>query len=78
MKDECPYKWWKLHQSSFNPLVPVETKWLGYLAGSVPCERPFSSSGNRIAHKRASLSDELVRGVVAFHGNSQDETVLLR
>ncbi len=52
-KDKCPYKWWKHHQSSFKFLAPVRRKWLGYLASLVPCERAFSSSGNKITHKRA-------------------------
>ncbi len=68
-KAKCPYKWWKHHQSSFQLLAPVARKWLGCLASSVPCERAFSSSGNRIAHKRASLSDELVRDLVFLHDN---------
>ncbi len=71
-KDKCPYKWWKHHQSSFKLLAPVARKWLGCLASSVPCERAFSSSGNTIAHKRASLSDELVRDLVFLHDNCQD------
>ncbi len=71
-KGKCPYKWWKHHQSSFKLLAPVTRKWLGCLANSVPCERAFSSSGNTITNKRASLSDELVRDLVLLHDNSQD------
>ncbi len=71
-KDKCPYYWWKYHQSSFKLLAPGARKWLGCLASSVPFERAFSSSGNAIAHKRGSLSDELVRGLAFLHGNSPD------
>ncbi len=71
-KDKCPYKWWKHHQSLFKLLASVAKKWLRYLASSVPCFRAFSSSGNTITHKRASLSDELVRDLVFLHDNSQD------
>ncbi len=47
-------------------------KWLGYLASSGPGERAFSSLENTVAHKRASLSGELVRDLGFLHGNSQD------
>ncbi len=66
MKDECPYKWWKLNESSFKLLAPVATKWLGCLASSVPRERVFSSSGNTISHKWASLSNEVVKDLMFF------------
>ncbi len=70
VKGKYPYNWWTHHQSSFKLLTPVETNWLGCLGSSAPCERSCSSSGNTIAHTRAYLGDELVRGLVVLHGNS--------
>jgi hypothetical protein len=66
----CPLQWWKENKSSFKLLAPVARKWLGCLASSVPSERAFSSAGNTVSAKRASLGDDMVRDLVFLHDNN--------
>lgn len=69
-KSKCPLQWWKENKSAFKLLAPVARKWLGCLASSVPSERAFSSAGNTVTAKRASLGDDMVRDLVFLHDNN--------
>ena len=66
---QCPLEWWKYNQNALKLLAPVARKWLGCLASSVPSERAFSSAGNIVLAKRASLGDDMVRDLVFLHDN---------
>ena len=53
--DDNPLKWWKSNQFRFSILAKVAKQFLCIPATSVPCERLFSTSGNIITPKQASL-----------------------
>ena len=53
--DDNPLKWWKNNQFRFPTLAKVAKQFLCIPATSVPYERLFSTSGNIIIPKRASL-----------------------
>ena len=53
--DDNPLKWWKSNQFCFPILAKVAKQFLSISATSVPCERLFSTSGNIITPKQASL-----------------------
>ena len=54
-KSEDPLLWWKLNEHRFKILSVLARKLLCIPATSVPCERLFSSAGNIVSKKRASL-----------------------
>lgn len=70
--NDKPYNalgFWQKYQSQFPLLVPIARKWLCAVATSVPSERCFSTSGNTVTKKRASLSSGLVRDILFVHDN---------
>lgn len=71
-RDKCPRMWWKANQGPFKLLAPVARKWLGCLCSSVSSERAFSTSGNTVTNKRASLSDNMVQDIVFLHDNRKE------
>ncbi len=71
-REKCPRSWWKVNQGPFKLLAPVARKWLGCLCSSVLSERAFSTSGNTVTNKRASLSDTMVQDIVFLHDNRNE------
>jgi hypothetical protein len=69
-KAKCPFQWCKESKSAFKLLAPVARKWLCCSASSVPSERAFSSAGNNVTAKRASLGDDMVRDLAFLHDNN--------
>lgn len=61
--------WWKTNRHNFPMISRVARKWFGALCTSVPSERAFSSSGNVVTRRRASLHPENVRDLVFLHDN---------
>ncbi|XP_065911269.1 E3 SUMO-protein ligase ZBED1-like [Dysidea avara] len=53
--DDNPLKWWRDNQLRYPVLSKIAQQLLCIPATSVPCERLFSTSGNIITPKRASL-----------------------
>ena len=68
-KKKCPLLWWRKQSITLKLLAPVARKWLGCIASSVPSERAFSSAGNTVTAKRASLGDDMVRDILFLHEN---------
>lgn len=54
-EESDPLLWWEHHKNSLFPLGNFARKYLACPATSVPSERLFSSAGNIISKKRASL-----------------------
>ena len=63
--DDNPLKWWKSNHFRFPTLSQVAKQLLCIPATSVPCERLFSTSGNIITPKRASLEPNTA-GMLCF------------
>ena len=57
---EDPLLWWRLNEHRFKTLSILARRLLCIPATSVPCERLFSSAGNIVNKKRASLHPENV------------------
>jgi zinc finger BED domain-containing protein 1 (E3 SUMO-protein ligase ZBED1) len=65
-----PLQWWYNHgRVSFPMLQGLAFKYLTIPATSVPSERLFSSAGDIISSKRASLGAELARELIFLNGN---------
>ena len=63
--DDSPLKWWENNYFRFPTLSQVAKQFLCIPATSVPCERLFSTSGNIITPKRASLEPNTA-GMLCF------------
>lgn len=57
-READPLTWWQQHRNTYPHLTSLAMKHLGCPASSVPSERLFSSAGNIISKKRASLHPE--------------------
>lgn len=63
-EDADPIMWWKIHLNSLTPLATLARQYLACPATSVPSERLFSSAGNIIDKKRASLLPENANALI--------------
>ncbi|OWZ02710.1 hypothetical protein PHMEG_00025686 [Phytophthora megakarya] len=64
-----PFDWWRTRKTVYPNLSMLARKWLGVVATSVPSERAFSTSGNVVSVKRASLTPRMVRDIVFVSEN---------
>ena len=71
--DDNPLKWWKNNQFCFPILAKVAKQFLCIPATSVLCERLFSTSGNIIAPKRASLEPNTASMLCFLAQNSPEK-----
>lgn len=67
--DQRPLEWWSVHSFVFPNLCKLALKYLCIPATSVPSEQLFSTAGNIVSNKRASLLPENVDKLVFLHSN---------
>lgn len=59
-KSTDPLQWWKANEGNFPTLAVLAKSYLCVPATSTPSERLFSTAGNKVSKKRASLTPEHV------------------
>ena len=64
--DDHPLLWWKANECRFKSLAVIARKWLCLQASSVSAERLFSSAGEVVSRKRASLAPDNVDMLLFF------------
>lgn len=64
-----PLEWWKTRYSKYPTIGKLAKKYMAITATSVSAERCFSTAGNIVTRKRASLSPENVNLLVFLHQN---------
>ena len=67
--DQYPLEWWCAHSCVFPNISKLARKYLCIVATSVPSEQVFSTAGNIVSVKRASLLPENVNKLVFLHDN---------
>ena len=67
--DQYPLEWWCAHFCVFPNISKLARKYLCNVATSVPLEQVFSTAGNIVSVKRASLLPENVNKLVFLHDN---------
>ena len=65
----CPLEWWKTRQQKYPRLAKIAKKYLCIPATSANSERVFSTAGNIVNPKRASLLPENVDLLVFLYKN---------
>ncbi|XP_025201856.1 zinc finger BED domain-containing protein 1-like [Melanaphis sacchari] len=66
-----PLEWWKTRYSKYPTIGKLAKKYMAITATSVSAERCFSTAGNIVTRKRASLSPENVNLLVFLHQNKR-------
>ena len=64
-----PLLWWQANECRFKSLAVLARKWLCLQASSVSAERLFSSAGEVVSRKRASLAPDNVDMLLFLHKN---------
>ena len=59
-----PLEWWKAQQRSFPKLAAVARKYLAIPASEVPSEHVFSTAGQTITKRRASMDSSTVDSII--------------
>ncbi|GFO47760.1 Zinc finger bed domain-containing protein 1 [Plakobranchus ocellatus] len=63
-REQDPLKWWKDHEGLFPQLHSLAKRYLAIPATSVPSERLFSTAGELVSRKRASLGDNNINMIL--------------
>ena len=69
-RNEDPVKWWfKTGKVQFPNIFKAAKKYQCMTATSVPAERVFSTAGNVLTKKRASLGTQCANEIITLHHN---------
>lgn len=64
-----PLTWWKNHKEKYPDLLKLAHQYLGIPATSASSERTFSTAGNIVSPKRASLLPENINLLTFLYNN---------
>ena len=65
-----PLVWWRVHEKSYPTVAKLAKKYLAVPATEVASERIFSTAGNTVTKKRASLDPDTVDQIVFLNKNT--------